>query len=110
MRNGTSTPRPDVTSLGGPDNAPDFRAAHQDIGAFEQSARVDEMDGETVVGFNTFAEPTELHDQRRENREPDGNENSHFQFQSTILFVHLVSLQSVARPIKKSWMSGSGEA
>ena len=55
----------------------DFGPAQENIGTFEQSTCVGEMDRDAVIALEAFAESSELHNQRGQDREPYGNENSY---------------------------------
>ena len=88
MRSGTRTPSLPGFNRGPPETRPIFAPGQQDIGAFEQTARVRELHRQTVVGLETFVHAPELHDQCSQHRQADKDEGADFKLQTFSAFTH----------------------
>jgi hypothetical protein len=70
-------------------NTTDSGAPKQNIRALQQPARVRKANCEWIICLHAFTKATELHDQRSQCRASNENKCAYFEFQTSLVPIHL---------------------
>ena len=65
-------------------NMTDLRARQQNVGPFQQTARVWKLDQQLVIALKAFAHASELDQQDRQHTKPDEDERAYFYLQTFV--------------------------